>query len=109
MAEGNRLWHPNRAYWGAPLVIECQRPYPEPLWCEACDGFHINKCLHLDVDDDGFVIVSDGVLNGSLSKAIPPLAGFLFMNKVAEPPTQQLWKPVNRERTPSHHRLSKER
>lgn len=105
---GARLHHPNRDVWGKRMVVEVQRRYPNPWFCPDCGEVHAHKTYHLDIDSDGFVIVSDGVLEG-MQKAIPRLAGFLVVNPVAAPPTQRLLLANEPHRPRTAVRISKER
>jgi hypothetical protein len=60
------------------------RPFEQPLWCARCQERHLGKTYHLDLDDQGAVIVSFGVLD----RLRPLLAShdLQMSNMVAEPP-----------------------
>jgi hypothetical protein len=105
---GVRLVHPNRAYWGKRLVIEVQKRKPEPEFCHECSEIHPFKTYHLKLESDGSVIVST-VIRDNLLKAIPPLAGMLEMNEVTNPPTQELFTPIDYSRSNVFFRQSRER
>lgn len=85
---GIRVQHPshkNVRY----TVVEPDKPYPVPYQCTppefgGCGSTHIFKTHHLNLDDTGAVIVSQGVyerIKGRLA-----LDGFVTANEVQKPP-----------------------
>jgi hypothetical protein len=86
---GVRIQHPtvrNARF----TVVDGSRPYPTPYTCTppefgGCGTTHLFKTHHLNVGEDGAVIIGD-----VLYKAIRHLleqAGFRETNPVAKPPT----------------------
>lgn len=69
------LFHPVKKYKNGPYL------------CPKCNLAHVNKSYHLDLDDQGTVIVSIGVFNALRELGLP---GLTVLNEVAHPPTQNL-------------------
>lgn len=105
---GNRLHHPDRRAWGKRMVVTVQRELVRPQDCLDCNEVHLYKTLHFDIDPDGFIIVSDGVLK-LMENRHTPLAGFVFVNEVPDPPTQGLFLTPETHRQREFQRLTHER
>lgn len=70
---GVRLWTGNRAYWGQRITVS-----------------HPRKPYHFIIDADGYVIVSETILERMKQINMGP---FIIDNMVAYPPTQVLAMP----------------
>lgn len=84
---GIRLHHPVfRAAEGSTLtyVVELPQPYPVPYDCPECQTPHAHKAIHLRLDGNGDVIVSQQVYLAL--QAVPLMAGLEVMNEVENPP-----------------------
>lgn len=99
MAEGIRIRH--RLAKNATVVVrDVSRPIPNPRgipWpgCSRCNipspGHGGFKTTHVNVDHDGYAIVSPGIWE-QLKRFID-LGGFEYSNPVPEPPKQQInWR-----------------
>lgn len=85
---GIRVVHPtsrNVRY----TVVDGTVPYPEPYHCTApamggCGGTHLFKSHHLNLDDVGAAIVSEGVFERIKGRLI--LDGFTEATEVGRPP-----------------------
>lgn len=85
---GIRVQHPtqkNVRY----TVVEPNVPYPEPYNCTppefgGCGSTHLFKTHHLNLDEAGSVIISEGVF--ARIKDRLALDGFIIANEVARPP-----------------------
>ena len=69
------LFHPVKKYKNGPYL------------CPKCGTSHVYKSYHLDLDDQGTVIVSVGVFNALRELGLP---GLTILNEVAKPPPQHL-------------------
>lgn len=81
---GIRITHPtlrNTVY----VVPVLDRPWPGgvPHYCGTCQRDHPCKTYHLDLDDQGAVIVSQGVLDELLKVG---MAKMTVKNEVTKPP-----------------------
>lgn len=81
---GIRIFHPS-ARSGVFTFAHQNRPYPVPLVCMICGTSHLVKTYHINVDNDGFAIVSHEVWNMMKEHNT---AGFQMANEVGKPPTQ---------------------
>lgn len=81
---GIRLHHPT-ARSGVFTFTHKNRPYRVPLVCIPCGASHAAKTYHINVDHDGFAIVSHEVWE--MMKRYDT-AGFSMANEVDNPPTQ---------------------
>lgn len=81
---GIRLFHPT-ARSGVFTFAHNNRPYPVPLVCMLCGTSHKVKTYHINVDHDGFAIVSAEVWEMMRKHNT---SGFSVANEVAKPPTQ---------------------
>lgn len=84
---GIRLHHPTyRAAEGTTInyVVETPQAYPVPYDCPACNVTHARKAIHLRLDSNGDVIVSQPVYEALL--AVPTMAGLVVENEVENPP-----------------------
>lgn len=81
---GIRLYHPT-ARSGVFTFAHKNRPYPVPVVCLPCASSHAVKTYHINVDHDGFAIVSAEVWE--MMKKYNT-AGFSMANEVGKPPTQ---------------------
>lgn len=85
---GIRVQHPtqkNVRY----VVVEPNIPYQEPYQCTppefgGCGGVHLFKTHHLNLDDNGAVILSQGVYDRIKERLA--LDGFTTVNEVKKPP-----------------------
>lgn len=84
MAAGIRLYHPT-ARSGVFTFSHPNRPYPVPLVCLPCQTTHAVKTYHINVDHDGFAIVSKEIWKMMKDHNT---AGFSMANEVSNPPTQ---------------------
>lgn len=66
-------------------MVEIAKPYPRPYDCTDCGRTHAHKTYHLDIDAEGFCIVSPRVFE-RLRNAYPPFAGMTYANSVDDPP-----------------------
>lgn len=88
---GIRVHHDR--FHGGTFVIEAGPPYAVPFLCPRCnptkDGserIHFHKAHHIDLDENGNGIISEGVLD-ALREADPDgLVGLEIVNEVKEPP-----------------------
>lgn len=96
---GVRLHHPTlRAGEGTTLtyVVELPQAYPVPYDCPGCGKTHDRKAIHLRLDANGDVIVSEEVY-AKLQEVF--LAGMEVANHVASPPPLVIGAvPKDRER-----------
>lgn len=84
---GIRLHHPQyRAAEGTTInyVVETPQEYPVPYNCPACGVQHDRKAIHLRLDSNGDVIVSQQVYEALLT--VPTMAGLVLENEVSNPP-----------------------
>jgi len=79
---GVRISHPTERS-ATYTLIDGSRPYQEPLSCVRCGRIHPFKTYHLDLDGEGFTIVSPEVW-----ARLGRIAGnpFTLANEVAKPP-----------------------
>ena len=85
---GVRIQHPvqrNVRY----TVVEGDRPYPAPYQCTppaigGCGSVHLWKTHHLNLDEQGAVIVSETVFNRIRGRLLAD--GFVVTNEVERPP-----------------------
>ena len=71
-------------------------PLSTPLKCISCDATHIVKTVHLQLDAEGYCLVSDGVLNqlgkaGAIQLSTPGTIAasnpsFDYINNLDDPP-----------------------
>jgi hypothetical protein len=66
-------------------VVELPQPYPEPYDCPSCRITHPNKAIHLRLNSNGDVFVSEGIL--ALLQQVG-LAGMEVANQVNNAPPQ---------------------
>lgn len=78
---GIRLHHPTLR--GGVYIVKHLRRYPVPLICPTCKETHFQKTYHLNLDAEGFCIVSPVVLERLKEVG---LAGLEVMNEVKRPP-----------------------
>lgn len=78
---GIRLRHPHFAR--VTLVVELPSRYPRPYDCPRCRKLHEYKAIHLQLDDQGCVIVARPVYEKLLQVH---LAGMEVVNEVPRPP-----------------------
>jgi len=71
-------------------VVETQRQYPVPYDCPICFRTHIFKANHINLDADGYGIVSTGVWE---ELQTVDGAGLTVANEVASPPPLQVGGP----------------
>lgn len=88
---GVRLFHKS-AKGGNLVIIHPTRMYRRPFDCPKCQKVHTRKAIHLDLDDQGSVIVSLGVLKELKESGMPGLA---IANEVNNPPPQTLYVGSN--------------
>lgn len=77
-----RLYHPT-ARSGMFTFAHNKRPYRFPLLCGTCGKAHLVKTYHVQVDADGFAIVSGEVWEQMKRHNT---AGFQVSNEVTNPP-----------------------
>ena len=82
---GVRLHHP--VFASCTYVVELAQLYPQPYRCPACGKAHDRKAIHLRLDADGDVIVSQQIYD-QLRTVF--LAGLEVANEVAAPPPLQI-------------------
>jgi hypothetical protein len=85
---GIRLRHPTAR--NGVFIVKHTRAYKYPLFCERCHEFHPRKTYHLELDETGCVIVSEGVFKRLQEIG---LAGFEIVNTVKNPPPIRLGIP----------------
>lgn len=78
---GVRVHHPTHR--NGRYTVETPTQYGVPYACPICHRVHIFKAHHIDLDDGGNGIVSEGVL-ADLRRV--GLAGLEIVNEVKEPP-----------------------
>lgn len=85
---GIRVHHPTLR--GGTYVVEGGRPYPQPSPCPRCPvdftgtpRTHYHKAHHIDLDGEGYAIVSEGVLEELRGLG---MAGLSIENEVKAPP-----------------------
>ena len=83
---GIRLYHPT-ARSGMFTFEHNNRPYRFPLVCILCQTTHNVKTYHVQVDHDGFAIVSHEVWQMMKDHNT---SGFGVANEVASPPAQRI-------------------
>jgi hypothetical protein len=66
------------------VAVECQRGYRAPYNCPLCNVTHNYKTVHLNLDNEGDVIVSTGVWNTDLKDH--PNLPFIYADDVKKPP-----------------------
>lgn len=88
---GVRLFHKS-AKSGTLVIIHPTRRYRQPFACPKCEKVHTRKAIHLNLDDQGSVIVSLGVLKELKEAGMPGLA---IANEVNNPPPQTLYVGSN--------------
>jgi hypothetical protein len=81
-----RLHHPT--FTNCNYVIELQKPYEVPHDCPTCKVQHFNKSIHLRLDSEGDVIVTEGVYEMLLREV--GLAGMTAENRVDKPPPMRI-------------------
>lgn len=86
MAEGVRLFH-ETARGGFVTVEHPTRKYKHPYFCSTCNKVHLNKTIHLTVDEAGYTIVSPEVLQLVREAGLPSLT---IVNTVSNPPAQRV-------------------
>lgn len=69
---------------GGTYTVETPTSYPVPYDCPVCLRTHLYKAHHIDLDSEGYGMVSEGVL-AELRKV--GLAGLTIVNPVRKPPT----------------------
>lgn len=79
---GIRLHHPTLR--NCTIAVECVRGYMNPFACPTCGTVHLYKTVHLNLDNDGDVIVSPGAWEADL-KHVPDLP-LTVQNTVKKPP-----------------------
>lgn len=96
MAEGIQITHPTMRSVVA-LVTDQTRPYKTPLMCPICRVIHTHKSLHIQLNDAGQALVSEGVL-ASLrrSGAIDAPGGFRVTGSTKNPPALLISSRVTR-------------
>lgn len=67
------------------VVLHPTRKYTEPFLCPTCSVTHLKKAIHLQLDAQGAVIVSDGVFERLRECGLPHLE---VSNEVRKPPHQ---------------------
>ena len=87
MAEGIRVRH-ELATNTMFVVTDIARPYGEPFACLKCNTIHTHKTYHLQIDDAGSVVVSQGIWEQI--QRLPNQGGFELANVVKDPPNQKL-------------------
>lgn len=72
------------------VAVEAHRAYanPEGYMCPLCGVVHFHKMVHLNLDNNGDVIVSKGVWNTDLKDL--PMSPFTVTNEVKKPPKHVL-------------------
>jgi hypothetical protein len=92
---GVRIWHP-KARAGRFTFSQDKRPYrtwnsilkkfeATPIACFPCGKLHLTKTYHVNVDSDGFAIVSETVWDRMREYGA---FGFQTANEVSAPPGQ---------------------
>ncbi len=84
---GVRLFHEslrNCVY----VVVHPTKGYKHPYLCPTCNKQHERKSIHLNLDSEGSVIVSSGVLEDLRQAGMP---GLTIANEVTNPPMQTLF------------------
>jgi hypothetical protein len=87
---GIRVTHPDPKKRNARyVVVDSSVPYPEPYTCTppefgGCGSTHNFKTHHLNLDETGSVIVSQGVFDRIKERLA--LDGFVIGNEVKKPP-----------------------
>ncbi len=84
---GVRLFHEslrNCTY----VVVHPTKVYKPPHLCPTCNKHHERKSIHLNLDSEGSVIVSAGVLKDLQQAGMP---GLSISNEVKDPPMQTLF------------------
>jgi hypothetical protein len=69
------------------VIFHPYQKYKVPYICGKCNTTHKFKAYHLDLDDQGAVIVSHGVFNALRAVGLP---GLRVLNEVEKPPPQHL-------------------
>lgn len=78
---GVRLHH--ETLQNCVVAVEASRPYPQPYNCPLCGTVHFHKMIHLNLDNEGDVIVSKEAW--AEIKDVPNLP-FTAENEVGKPP-----------------------
>jgi hypothetical protein len=74
------------------VIIHPTRKYKIPYLCPTCNKQHERKAIHLNLDDQGSVIVSAGVFKHLQESGLPDLS---VANEVNNPPSQTLYMGSN--------------
>jgi hypothetical protein len=69
------------------VIFHPVQKYKVPYLCGKCQATHTYKSYHLDLDDQGTVIVSHGVFDALREVGLP---GLQVLNEVQKPPPQHL-------------------
>jgi hypothetical protein len=77
-----RLHHP--LFTNVNYVVELQQKYETPYDCFACKLVHVNKAIHLRLDDNGDVFVAEGIFK--LLQKVPTMAGLEVVDGRNAPP-----------------------
>lgn len=99
MAEGIRIRH--KTLKGVMLVVrDIDRPFDKPPGyefpdCTICENPHECKTYHLQLDDEGAIIVSPTIYDNLMK--LDDRGGFYMVNTVAKPPTQVIQVPLMKE------------
>lgn len=88
---GIRVHH--QVFHGGTFVVEAGKPYASAWVCPRCNPtkngsvrMHFHKAHHIDLDENGNGIISEGVL-AAIREADPHgLAGLEIVNEVKDPP-----------------------
>lgn len=70
------------------VVVHPKREYRVPFECPTCNQTHRWKAYHLNLDDQGSVIVSEAVYKRLREAGMP---GLSVANKASDPPPQTLY------------------
>ena len=81
---GVRLVHDSKR-GGIYVVLHPTRTYKEPFLCPTCSATHQKKAIHLKLDGEGAVIVSEQVFERLRECGLPHLE---VSNEVHKPPNQ---------------------
>lgn len=91
---GVRLYHPTIR--SQTYTVETVQVYPVPYACNLCNKLHVNKSIHLRIDDSGHVIVAPEVYDKLLTLTPNGEMGNLqTVGEVAQPPPLNIGAVVN--------------
>lgn len=80
---GIRIHHSGGETTCVFLLVDGSRPYFQPYDCPACHQIHTFKTYHIDIDGEGFAIVSVEVWERLQRIQLNP---FILANEVKHPP-----------------------